>query len=484
MDFTEIYKQSSSLVSFSPGTNFILTAVQDRLIVRRTDTFQIMRTWLLDVAPSPTLTVSSAKLKPASHNTFPEIGISHIGWSCDSEYILAACAKRGVVHLLKLRDEEWTGRIDAGAEGLTKAEWAPDGRHILCFSEWGLRVTVWSLLTRTSIYIQFPVHPDRGYAFRADGRYFVLAERHKSKDTLGLYDTGDQYKLVRHFPLPTGSLSSLAISPTGNYIAIWEGPVEYKLYIVSLAGDIQTSFSPEPDPGFGIRSVAWHPSGLFLAVGGWDDKIHILSAVGWSEVATLELSSKIPATINVWREPSDWFESTGGRGFLSYEKLQGSQTLNVTRADQTKPAPKCGAVQIEWNISGNHLLVRFDNVPNAVHIFDFPSSDQPFAPHLRTILLHSHPVLNSRWNPARKGNLVVCCGTRGFYMWSDEWVGENGAEEEIAECIGVPAKKFETKDVKWAPDGKGLILIEKDQFCCAFEVEEATSINVPMAEEV
>lgn len=81
-----------------------------------------------------------------------------------------------------------------------------------------------------------------GYAFRSDGRYFVLAERHKSKDTVGVYDTADSYKLVRvgifisrpksfssfgqHFPLPTSSLASLALSPTGNHLAIWEGPIE------------------------------------------------------------------------------------------------------------------------------------------------------------------------------------------------------------------------------------------------------------------
>lgn len=34
------------------------------------------------------------------------------------------------------------------------------------------------------------------------------------------------------------------------------------------------------------------------------------------------------------------------------------------------------------------------------------------------------------------------------------------------------AEEFETKDVKWAPDGKGLILLGKDQFCCAFEAED------------
>jgi hypothetical protein len=36
-----------------------------------------------------------------------------------------------------------------------------------------------------------------GYTFRADGRYFVLAERHKSRDTLGLYDAAESYKLAR-----------------------------------------------------------------------------------------------------------------------------------------------------------------------------------------------------------------------------------------------------------------------------------------------
>ena len=32
-------------------------------------------------------------------------------------------------------------------------------------------------------------------------------------------------------------------------------------------------------------------------------------------------------------------------------------------------------------------------------------------------------------------------------------------------------EQFETRDVRWAPDGKGFILMDRDQFCCAFEVE-------------
>ena len=46
------------------------------------------------------------------------------------------------------------------------------------------------------IHILFYVHII-GYAFRHDGRYFVLSERYKSKDMLGVYDTADFYKQAR-----------------------------------------------------------------------------------------------------------------------------------------------------------------------------------------------------------------------------------------------------------------------------------------------
>ena len=67
MDFTQAYKQSNFLVEFSKGAQWILTAVDDRLIVRRADSFLIERTWLTisylfhreedDPAPSPSRSV-------------------------------------------------------------------------------------------------------------------------------------------------------------------------------------------------------------------------------------------------------------------------------------------------------------------------------------------------------------------------------------------------------------------------------------------
>lgn len=175
MDFTDLFSHTQGIVHFSPGRNFILSAVKDRLVVRRSDKEGIFQTWAVDCTPSATTALlSKATAKPAPSDGW----ITHAAWSFDSEYIFAVVAKRGVVNVYSMRDDKWTARIEAGAEGLVRAEWAPDSRNIICFSDWGvstlllattlltvlrqLRVTIWSLATRAGTYIQFPKHTDRG----------------------------------------------------------------------------------------------------------------------------------------------------------------------------------------------------------------------------------------------------------------------------------------------------------------------------------
>ncbi|QRV91033.1 WD40 domain-containing protein [Ceratobasidium sp. AG-Ba] len=466
LDFTEVFKQTGQLAVFSPGTTYLLTAVQDRLVVRRTGSFQIARSWLVDTSPSTTTaiisppprsggsrTLRSSTQNPTDSETTPDGWITHVGWSCDSEYVLACCAKRGVVNVYKMVDEEWNARIESGAEGLARAEWAPDGRSIVCFSEWGTLVAACNYLVvnrRDSYIYQFPKHSDRGYTFRKDGRYFILAERHKSRDTIGVYDTRDGYKVARHFQSPTQSLAAMALSPNGRHLAVWEGPLEYKLSVINLAGTVLKTFTPDPDPGLGIRSVAWHPSGGFLAVGGWDDK-------------------------RVWKEPARWLTKGPEGSFAEYERGVGITSLNVTRRDGAKGLPKTGAAQIEWNLTGTMLFIRFESAPTALHIYNFPAPDEPFKPGLRTVLLHASPVARACWNPVRAETLVICCARPGMYIWTaaSDWISEEGdMDGEGAECMGVPGQELNVRDVRWAPDGRGLLMVDNDSYCCAFEVDD------------
>lgn len=139
---------------------------------------------------------------------------------------------------------------------------------------------------------------------------------------------------IQHFPLPstTSDIADLAWSPCGRYIAVWETLTEvsfkhscrvrypdpesqYLLHIYTPDGRLLTTFSPYaslahvPNPsgpsrgtpassdlptlaegdkersrqerstegwvGLGIRTVRWHPSGDWIAVGGWDGKVRL-----------------------------------------------------------------------------------------------------------------------------------------------------------------------------------------------------------------
>jgi WD repeat-containing protein WRAP73 len=157
MDFTEIYKQSSGLVEPSPTSHatrgsWVLTAVEDRLIVRRMDTFQVSRSWLVDNSHSSTSQHLSTQSKSKAGTGGTDGWITHIGWSCDALYMFACCAPRAIVNVFSLEDEQWNARIESGVEGLIKAEWAPDGRNILCFSEWGVSAVILSGLYRESTH--------------------------------------------------------------------------------------------------------------------------------------------------------------------------------------------------------------------------------------------------------------------------------------------------------------------------------------------
>lgn len=137
---------------------------------------------------------------------------------------------------------------------------------------------------------------------------------------------------------------------------------------------------------------------------------------------------------------------------FSDEHARPPWSLTITRPELAKAYPKSGAVQLSFNISGSFLLARFESTPNVVHIYCFPTPQDAQShdtnrgtPKLRTVLIHNQPVQSAAWNPVKPGVLAVCCGCESMYLWRDECevVDDEGQEtlQEIAECVGVPARK-------------------------------------------
>ena len=128
-DFSQLYH--SSILSYSPGSTFIATAHQNRIIIRSTTTLQIVRTWLC--TPSTPI-ASSSKLSP-------EFSIDTLQWSDDGSYILAM--GKGTVWIFALA-EEGNGQsgevavVGEGLEGCVRAEWGSRSRDILLWSDYGV----------------------------------------------------------------------------------------------------------------------------------------------------------------------------------------------------------------------------------------------------------------------------------------------------------------------------------------------------------
>ena len=90
MEFTELYKQSGNLCSFSPNGLYLATAVQYRLVIRDADSLQILHLYNCNDTPQDIL------------------------WSPDSDLILTANYKTGCIQIWSLRDEHWTAKIEEG----------------------------------------------------------------------------------------------------------------------------------------------------------------------------------------------------------------------------------------------------------------------------------------------------------------------------------------------------------------------------------
>lgn len=128
-DFSQLYH--SSILSYSPGTTFIATAHQNRIIIRSTSNLQIVRTWL---CVPPTQLASSSK-------TTAEFTIDTLQWSEDGSYILAM--GRGTIYVFALAQEGngesgEVARLGEGLEGCVKAEWGKGSRDIMVWSDYGV----------------------------------------------------------------------------------------------------------------------------------------------------------------------------------------------------------------------------------------------------------------------------------------------------------------------------------------------------------
>ncbi|XP_071622812.1 WD repeat-containing protein WRAP73 isoform X1 [Heliangelus exortis] len=456
MNFSELFRLSGQLGRFSPDGKCLASCVQYRLVVREVSTLRILQLYTcLDQ-------------------------IQHMEWSSDSLFILCAMYKRGIVQVWSLEQPGWHCKIDEGSAGLVASCWSPDGRHILNTTEFHLRITVWSLCTKSVSYIKHPKACQQGIAFTRDGRYMAVAERRDCKDFVSIFVCSD-WQLLRHFDTETQDLFGIEWAPNGCVLAVWDTCLEYKILLYSLDGRLLSTYQAY-EWSLGIKSIAWSPSSQFLAVGSYDEKVRILNHITWKKITEFEhpatvVNTKTIVYKEVEKSPSVETERLSfppTRALASslfstqskYDIAQVPVSLQYVKPVADRANPKMGVGMLAFSPDNCFLATKNDNIPNSVWIWDIQKLK------LFVVLEQLCPIQSFQWDP-RQPRLAVCTGTSKVFLWSP------------AGCVAVQVPMegdFQIVSLSWHSSGDSMVLLSKDNFCVCYLEREEEHNQTPMCD--
>nr|XP_002131694.1 WD repeat-containing protein WRAP73 [Ciona intestinalis] len=438
MNFSELFKQTQSLVRFSPDGNYLANCVSYKVIIRAVDTLQILRLYTCMDA------------------------VQSLEWSSDSQFLLCAMYKRGLVQIWSVEQPDWTCKIDEGSAGLIHAQWSPDGRHVLTTASFNLRITVWSLVNKSISYIRFIKNSKDCLSFSASGKYLAVGECRKCKDYISIFDV-ESWQLLKLFETDTEDLSGIKWSPDSRVICAWEHCLWYKILIYTMDGRCLSTFKAY-DWALGVKRVEWSPASQFLAVGSYDQKVRVLNYITWKSISEFGHSSHVQgdsvvvfkevnaaAAINAIMEstkkPTELFASQS-----KYEFCETPVELPVTKPDPQKPNPKIGVSWMAFSPDNRYLATMDDSMKSALHIWTMKSLS------LYVVIQQVDPIKCARWNPCTC-RLAFSCGNNKVYLWSPSG----------AVSVQVPLSPlFHVHSLRWHPDGKSLVLASKEQMCVCY----------------
>lgn len=381
--------------------------------------------------------------------SFPD-QVSLISFSPDSKLILAVIPKKSLLEARSILEEDWLCKAEDPLSGLIYARWAPDSRHILAFSDFQLKLSIYSLADKAVYYIKGPKYPDKGVSFSSDGKFMALAERRDTKDYIGVYYCGN-WKLVNHFPTDTYDLSDIMWSPDNNVIIAWETLLEYKLLVYCPATGILAKFQPYQS-ALGIKTVNFSNKADFLAIGSFDEKARILNCLTWKLIIEFEHPSAInDQNISFFKEEEQLSETAYKNPMKSSQYVMKDPNIifkiPTIKVPNDKPNPQMGVGLMGWSFDGQFLATRNDNMPNTVWIWEMQTLS------LKVILQHLQQIKYFSWSPTTN-DLAICTGIGKIYFWSNEG----------ASICDVPfeGRNFNVWTLDWSKNGSFLILSDKN----------------------
>ncbi|GLE00672.1 hypothetical protein PINS_up009460 [Pythium insidiosum] len=460
---SSVMRVTNGLVQWSPCGDMLAVATTNRLVIRDSGTWQIRQQYsTVDV-------------------------IQAIAWSDDSQLVLTAMYKRGIVQVWSVQDATWACKITEGVAGMIYARWAPDSRHVLTVSDFQLHASVWSLEDASKSVIRHPKLGADGIAFSRDCRYVAVAERHECKDFLGIYGC-ESWDLVTHFQLESYDCVEVQWSPDNSTIAVRDSHIEYRVLVYASNGSLLAKYQAYEN-ALGLKTMAWSSSGQFLALGSYDDHARVLSHLNWKPVADFDHEQLAISTSRVNKNAVEYEEHyadqrvtdrpQGKRVAMSERQsslsvssgLAASAAMKAAGAlkprdicfvireppfsvitvssDPLKGDPKIGIGRALWSFDSQFLVTKSDQMPHNVWIWQTETMT------LYATISFIDPVKAFRWS-STANQLALCSGGNRIFLWTIEGVS----------WIDIPSAEFKALGMRWSPTGDCLVVVGKQEFCC------------------
>ena len=187
------------------------------------------------------------------------------------------------VRIFDINDPTWHAVIEKAAGNLGRIADVAFGHkadEVVVLSDFGARLTIWSLLTSRGVEVRDPKHTVKCYHHRPGTGHLAILTRPMAQDVLMLLQPGS-HELVKSVELPTIDAQEVAWNPEGNWLALSDTASSgYWVLIYTADGHLYKSISNSVinvDISLGVKCIKWSPSNNTLLVGDNDDSIVVFS---------------------------------------------------------------------------------------------------------------------------------------------------------------------------------------------------------------
>ncbi|KAG1055180.1 hypothetical protein G6F46_003331 [Rhizopus delemar] len=353
LSFSNLCAQANYQAKISPNAQYVANATANRIVIRRSS----MDLSIVNVFEC---------LKP----------IDYIQWSPNSECILAANYESSRIEVHSIIDPKWTATIKDLAFPFASVQWTVDSKNIISVSQMN--------------------YEDKAIETSPDGKYVAVVHKRNGKDTLSVYHSSS-FILLEQFELNMVDVENIRWSPDSSCIAVWDNCLYNNLIVYRIDGYICTTYEGY-EHGLGIKSVCWSQNGKFLAIGYYDQTIHLLYTLSWKLITILSH----PSVLNNTTANIALYEEVG----LSKTQVPTLDTLvayrQITkrpfsipsiRSDLNQPNPRVGIGLCQFSTDGLFLASRNDNMPNVLWIWDIKTLCCRYA------IIFRHTIKQIIWNP-------------------------------------------------------------------------------------